>query len=68
MLKISCTLNLGQLLKIAPKLKRYILQKLKPKKTLNLNKTTTKKKVNYSIPKVGTTIVTIDNHLVVIQV
>jgi hypothetical protein len=29
---------------------------------------TTKKQVGYSIPKVGTTIVAIDNHMTVIQV
>jgi hypothetical protein len=32
-LETSYTLNLGQLLKITPKLKRYIWQKLKLKKT-----------------------------------
>jgi hypothetical protein len=43
MLETSYTLNLGQLLKIAPKLKRYFWQKLKPKKIQNVSKTTTKK-------------------------
>jgi hypothetical protein len=33
MLETSCTLGLGQLLKIAPKLKRYFWRKLKPEKT-----------------------------------
>jgi hypothetical protein len=32
MLETSYTLNLGQLLKIAPKLKRYLWHKLKPNK------------------------------------
>ncbi len=35
---------------------------------MNLNKITTKKQVNYSIPKVGTTVLTIDNHMVVIRI
>ncbi len=68
MLETSYTLNLGQLLKITPKLKIYLWQKLKPKKTQNLSRTTTEKQVGFSIPKVGTTIVVIDNHMVVIQV
>jgi hypothetical protein len=38
MLEISYTLNLVQLLKIALELKRYMLQKLKPKKTQNVSK------------------------------
>ncbi len=62
MLETSYTLKSKQLLKIAPELK------LKPKKTQNVSKATTKKQVCYSIPKVRTTIVTIDNHMVVIQV
>jgi hypothetical protein len=33
MLETNYTLNLGQFLKIAPKLKRYMWQNLKPKKT-----------------------------------
>jgi hypothetical protein len=32
MLETNYTLNLGQLLKIAPKLKKYLWQKLKPEK------------------------------------
>jgi hypothetical protein len=40
MLETSYTLNLGQLLKIALALKRYLWQKLKPQKTQNLKKIT----------------------------
>jgi hypothetical protein len=68
MLKPSYILNLGQLPKIALELKRYIWQKLKLKKTQNWNKVTTKKQVCSLVPEVGTTIVTIDNHMVIIQV
>jgi hypothetical protein len=46
----------------------YLWQKLKPDKTQNLSKTTMNKQVNYSIPKVGTTVVVIDNHMAIIQV
>jgi hypothetical protein len=56
------------LLKIALELKMYLWKKLKPKKTQNLNKTTMNKQVNYSILEVGTTVVVMDNHMVVIQV
>ncbi len=43
MLETSYILNLGQLFKIALRLNKYFWQKLKPKKTLNLNKATTEK-------------------------
>jgi hypothetical protein len=56
------------LLKIALELKNYLWQKLKLEKTQNLSRATTKKQVGSSIPKVGTTIVAIDNHMAVIQV
>ncbi len=46
MLETSYTLNLGQLLKIAPKLKRYLWHKLKPNKIQNLSKATIKKQVS----------------------
>jgi hypothetical protein len=59
MLKTSCTL------KWLFKFKRYLWQKLKPEKTQILSKATTNKQVNSSIPKVGTTIVAIDNHMVI---
>ncbi len=68
MLETSYTLNLGQLLKIVRKLKKDLWQKLKLKKTQNVNIATTYKKVDSSILEVGTTIVAIDNHVVVIQV
>jgi hypothetical protein len=41
MLSINYTLNLGQLLKIAFELKKYLWQKLKLNKTHNLSKATT---------------------------
>jgi hypothetical protein len=56
------------LLKIALEFKMYLWKKLKPKKTQNLNKTTMNKQVNYSILEVGTTVVVMDNHMIVIQV
>jgi hypothetical protein len=40
----------------------------KTKKTQNLSKTTIKKQVGSSIPKVGTSIIAIDNHMAIIQV
>ncbi len=41
---------------------------MKPKKTYNVSKKTTDKQVGYLVPKVGTIVVTIDNHMAVIQV
>jgi hypothetical protein len=68
MLETSYTLNLGQLLKIAFKLKIYLWQKLKVEKTQNVNKATIDKQVGYLVPKVRTSIVAIDNHMVVILI
>jgi hypothetical protein len=68
MLESSYILNLRQLLKIALELKRYLWQKLKPKKTQNLKITTTNKQVSSSIPKVGTVAIVINNHMAFIQV
>jgi hypothetical protein len=62
------TLNLGQLLKITPKLKGYLWQKLKSNKTQNLSRTTTDKQVGFSLLEVGTIVVSIDNHMAIIQV
>ncbi len=61
-------MNLGQLFKIAPKLKRYLWQKLKLEKTQNVSRATTEKQVGSSLLEVGTTIVAIDNHMAVIRV
>jgi hypothetical protein len=41
---------------------------MKPKKTENVSKTTTEKQVDYVVPKVGTAVVSINNHMVIIQV
>ncbi len=68
MLKINYTLNLKKLLKIAPKLNKYLWQKLKLKKTQNISKTTIMKQVGFSIPKVRTAIVVINNHMAIIHV
>jgi hypothetical protein len=68
MLKINSTLNLKQLLKITPKLNKYLWQKLKLKKTQNVSKTTIEKQVGSLVTKVGTATITIDNHMAIIQV
>jgi len=59
---------LGQLFKIVLELKIYMWQKLKLEKNQNVSKATTKKQAGFSILEVGTTIVAIDNHMVIIQV
>jgi hypothetical protein len=56
------------LLKIAPKLKRYLWQKLKLEKTQNVSKTTIEKQVGFLVPKVRTVAITINNHMAIIQV
>jgi hypothetical protein len=68
MLKTSYTLNLGQLFKIVLELKRYLLHKLKLEKTHSLSKPNIKKQDGYLIPEVGTTVITIDNHMTIIQI
>jgi hypothetical protein len=68
MLETSYTLNLRRLLKIILKLKKYLWQKLKPKKIQNVNRTTIDKQVSFSVPKVGTYAIAIDNHMLVMQV
>ncbi len=68
MLETNYTLNLRQLLKIVPELKKYLWHKLKPKKTQNVNKINTKKQVGYLVLEVRTSAVTIDNRMEVIQV
>ncbi len=65
MLEITYTLNLGQLLKIIPKLKRYLWMKMKPNKRYNVPKIIIEKIVPFLVPKVTTTIITIDNHMVI---
>ncbi len=68
MLEISYTLNLGQLLKIALDLNRYLWQKLEPKEIQNVSKVTIEKQISPLVPKVGTTTMAIDNHMAIIQV
>jgi hypothetical protein len=70
MLETNYTLNLGQLLKITFELKIYLCQKLKKKIKITriVNKTTIDKQVGSLVPKVGTTIVVIYNHMAIIQV
>ncbi len=63
MLETSYILSLGQLLEIAPELKKYLWQKLKLKKTQNVSRTTTNKQVGFSVLEIGTTIVAINNHI-----
>jgi hypothetical protein len=56
------------LLEIVHELKRYLWQKLKPKKIQNVSRATIDKQVGCSILKVGTFVVAIYNHMAVIQV
>jgi len=59
---------LKKLFKITPKFKKYLWQKLKLEKIQTVSRTTIEKQVGSSILKVGTTIVTINNHMAIIQV
>jgi len=68
MLETSDTLDLRQLLKIAVELKKYLWQKLKPKKIENVNRATIDKQVGSSVLEVGTTVIAIDNHMAIILV
>ncbi len=66
MLETNYTLNLGQFFKIAFELKKYLWQKLKPKKAQNLSRTTTDKQVGSLVPEVEIVIVIINNHMAII--
>jgi hypothetical protein len=44
------------------------LVEVETRENSNVSKITTKKQVGFSIPKVGTIVVAIDNHMVIIQV
>ncbi len=68
MLQTNCALNLGQLLKMEPKLKKYLQQKMKLDKPNIVTKIVTKKTTSSIIPKVATTTVIINNHMADIQV
>ncbi len=61
------TLNLGQLLKMVIKLKKYLWQKMKPNKPQSVTKVITKKKLPFVVPKITRTTIVIDNHVVVIH-
>ncbi len=41
---------------------------MEPEKIQNVSKVTTNKQVGYLVPKIGTIVLTIDNHMVVIQI
>jgi len=56
------------LLKIAPKLKRYLWQKVKLEKTQNVSKATINKQVDFLVLEIGTAAIAIDNHMAIIQV
>ncbi len=66
MLETSYILRLGQLLKIAPQLKRYFWQKLKLERTQNVSRATIEKQVGSLVPEVGIATAIISNHMVVI--
>jgi hypothetical protein len=59
---------LTNIAQIVLELKKYLWQKLKLEKTQNVSKTTIEKQVGCLVPKVGTTIVAIDNHMAIIQI
>ncbi len=67
MLETSYTLNLGQLLKMAHELNRYLWQKMKLYKPQIIVKTITKK-ITSIVSKVVTMVIIIDNHMAIIQV
>ncbi len=68
MLETSYTLNLGQLVKIAPNFKKYVWPRLKPDKPWEPTKPTTDKTPTFVVLNISTRLVAIDNHMIVIQV
>jgi hypothetical protein len=67
MLKTNNTLNLGQLIKITPNLKKYLWQKLKIDKPYMKTKAINEKTTTSIILDISATMA-IKNHMVVIQV
>jgi len=71
MMETTYTLRLGQLLKIAPNLKKYMWQKLKRKKRDIATKVISKPNVAIVIEthsKIDTIIIEVDNQMAIIQV
>ncbi len=71
MLKTTYTLRLSQLLKITPNLKKYMWQKLKPKKPNITTKQISKPNVAIVVgthSELGTTFIKVDNQMAIIQV
>ncbi len=69
MMETTCTMRLGQLLKIAPDLKKYMWQKLKPKKPNITTKVILKPNVATMVEthyKVDITTLEVDNQMVII--
>jgi hypothetical protein len=67
MLETSYTLNLGQLTKITPNLKKYLWQKLKANKPYINTRPMNEKATSYVVPNINITTIFIDNHMDVIQ-
>ncbi len=66
MLETSYTLNVGYLLKLAPNLKKYMWQELKSNKPQINIKPIIDMSTMFIIPNISTTIIIIDNHMVII--
>jgi hypothetical protein len=66
MLETSYTLSLGEMLEIVLKLNKYLWPKLKLEKIQNVSKSTIENQVGSLVLEVRTTIVAINNHMVVI--
>jgi hypothetical protein len=61
-------MNLGQLIKITPNLKKYLWHKMKNNKPQMNIKVMNEKTITFVVLDISITIVAIDNHTVIIQV
>jgi len=68
MLETNCTLNLEQLFKISPKLKRNLWRKLKSNKPHAYTRFMTNKTTPYVVLNINTTTITMNNHMAIIPV
>jgi len=68
MLETSYILNLGQLLKMAIELKKYLWQKMKLNKSYCVTKIVFFKTIPFIVLEVVITAIVIDNHMAIIQV
>jgi hypothetical protein len=68
MLETNYTLNLEQLFKITPNLKKNLWQKIKSNKPHTYTRSMTNKTTPFVVLDISTTTITMNNHMAIIQI